>query len=244
MEEARLHALALPSEAPAGIEAFRLDLDLEAPWREADWAVLAEEERARAARFVRHEDRVRAVATRAALRRLLGERLASDPATLELGAGPYGKPTLAEGAGLDFNVSHSGAFALVALSRVGAVGVDIERLDEAADIAGLASLALSASERARGVDQAGFFELWVVKEAVLKALGVGVAAQLQAFSVLPRGAAYELRHDTEDWSTLRAFRLEAPPGYAAALALGPARSALASASGSTIGSEQVVPRQT
>lgn len=245
-----MHRLRLPRYVPEDVEVFRLDFDLASPASSADWAVLGDDERERAAKFHRHDDRIRSIATRAALRRLLGERLHREPGALHFDAGPYGKPLLREGAGLEFNVSHSGGFALIALSRAGAVGIDIERRDEALDVASFASLVLSPGERAAGEGGVEtFFERWVAKEAVLKALGLGIAEQLQALSIWPRSGAgeeYELRHATEDWSGVGAWALDAPPGYAAALAWAAhgARRAAMSASGSTSGSEQIVPRQT
>lgn len=216
-------SLPLPRSLTADVEAFRLDLDLVGPASDADWAVLSGDERERASRFFKHEDRIRSIATRAALRRLLAERLRREPGALRFTAGTYGKPLLQDAEGLEFNVSHSGGFALIALSRSGAVGVDIERRNETADVVGLARLTLSASERAAvgALGAEAFFERWVVKEAVLKALGLGIAEQLQAFSVWPGAGerAYELRHAQEDWSSLCAWKLDAPSGYAAALAL-------------------------
>lgn len=196
---------------------MRLDFDLSAPWSEADWDALSAEERERALRFLRHEDRLRMIATRASLRRLIGERLRVAPAALRFDAGHYGKLELV-GAGVFFNVSHSGEFALIALSKHWDVGVDIERIDVTADIPGLAAVALTREE-GEGIDAAGFFERWVAKEATLKAVGLGIAEKLQAFSVQPgQGDFYELHHAEADWGDLRVARLAAPPGYAAALA--------------------------
>jgi 4'-phosphopantetheinyl transferase len=214
---ARVTRLWSPDVGEGRIEVARLAFDLAAPWAEADWEVLDAEERARAMRYLRHEDRLRMIATRAALRRLLGERLGVDPARLRFETGVYGRLALC-GGDLSFNVSHSGECALIAISRRWTVGVDVERVRETTDIAGLASIALTREER-EGIDAIGFFERWVVKEAALKALGLGIAEKLQAFSVWPgQGDLYELRHAEADWGDLRAARLEAPPGYAAALA--------------------------
>lgn len=206
-----------PAVSEGRIEITRLDFDLAAPWSEADWDALSAEERERALRFVRHEDRLRMISTRAALRRLLGEKLGADPAALRFDSGAYGKLGLA-GAGLFFNVSHSGACALIAVSRHWDIGVDIERADRKVDVAGLSSIALTREER-EGIDAAGFFERWVAKEAALKALGLGITEKLQAFSVWPgQDDLYELRHAEAEWGDLRVARITAPPGYAAALA--------------------------
>ncbi len=80
-----------PAVGEGRIEVLRLDFDLAAPWPDADWNVLNTEERGRLALF-RHEDRLRMVSTRAALRRLLGEKIGADPATLRFTAGRYGRP--------------------------------------------------------------------------------------------------------------------------------------------------------
>jgi len=99
-----------------------------------------------------------------------------------------GKPFLAnsmgpsgDGTAFEFNWSHSGDYALVALSRGGAVGVDIERLGKnlrAIEIArrffdaGEAEIltALDPDPRERA-----FIGLWCAKAAVLKAVGEGLS---------------------------------------------------------------------
>lgn len=220
----------LPDSLPAGIEVFQLALDLAAPLSDADWALLSEEEGVRALRFHRHDDRVRFVATRAALRRLLGARLRCRPQVLVFVTNRYGKPRLesacSSSPAMCFNVSHAGDFALIALSERAPVGVDIERRDPQCDVIGLSLQALSALERQlpdeRRVD---FFECWTAKEAVLKALGLGVAEHLQRLSVLrsesAEGCRFEIHHEGMDWPRVNALRLDSPPGYAATLAWQP-----------------------
>ncbi|MFB8830315.1 4'-phosphopantetheinyl transferase family protein [Azotobacter sp. CWF10] len=215
----------------ADVGVWRLDLDLAAPLADSDRSVLDKTEGARALCFRRHEDRVRFVATRAALRRLLAARLGCVPRAVRFETGPHGKPRLRRGrAGqpaIDFNVSHAGGFALIALSRRGAVGIDIERCNPDLDTASLEPQVLSPLERQMEASRRpDFFECWVVKEAVFKALGLGIAGRLQQLSVLTPGQAdgrrYGLRHARPEWSSVDAWRLDAPPGYAAALARTPA----------------------
>jgi 4'-phosphopantetheinyl transferase len=222
-----MNRLALPEALSARAQVWRLDFDLAAAASAADRALLSEDERGRAMRFARPEDRLRYVATRAALRRLLGERLRCGPAQVRLLAGAWGKPGLAiraaVGGWLDFNVSHAGAHALIALSDGGAVGVDIECRGPLADRHGLEQLVLSPQERRMEADQQlGFFERWVAKEAVLKAIGVGVGSDLQRLSVRAPGAEggrrYRLDYAEPGWPRLGAWALDAPPGYAAAVA--------------------------
>ncbi|SFD47911.1 4'-phosphopantetheinyl transferase [Paracidovorax konjaci] len=180
----------VPGTVPAGLSVWRVPLDLGRPAPADDWAVLSPDEAARARRLRQPADGVRAVRTRAALRRLLGERLGVPAPDVPLGTGPWGRPRLASGTGPDFNVSHSGDCALIALSERGlAVGVDIERTDAIlqgtpVDRAALEALVLSCREQgAAPAVRLPFPAVWTAKEAVLKCLGVGVAEHLAAVSL-------------------------------------------------------------
>ncbi|MFD1837117.1 4'-phosphopantetheinyl transferase [Paracidovorax cattleyae] len=220
----------LPPEVPPALRAWRVPLHLEAPIPADDWAVLSPAEADRAARLRQPADRVRSACTRAALRRLLGERMGLPPQDVPLAAGAHGRPALAGLVGrerLDFNVSHSGAYALIALAESPwSVGVDVERCDAfgahgLADLAALESLVLSARERAASpAARPDFPTSWTVKEAVLKCLGLGVAEHLPHVCVARRaagGVGVVLEGPLQD-SALQACVLAAPPGYAAALA--------------------------
>src|SRR6266436_1224023 len=91
----------LPELAPGEIRAWVVDLDaglspenvdLAEPGPEFD--LLAEDEQARAVRFVRARDRRRFVCCRAALRKILGGLLCESPGSLRIRAGGQGKPEL------------------------------------------------------------------------------------------------------------------------------------------------------
>lgn len=213
-----MQRLQLAEGAPEGLEVWRLSLDLNAPVADDDDRLLSRAEWQRAQRHRCHADVVRAVATRAALRRLLSAHTGIAPEKLVFTQNAYGKPALENADGPIFNVSHSGHVALIALAPGGAVGVDIERCRPEAELAPLQGLVLSPSER---FDHSlPFMERWVVKEAVLKALGLGIADHLQALSITsslgPTGA-YHLEHSLPISSPLQAWPLPAPSGYAAAL---------------------------
>ncbi|WP_085314605.1 4'-phosphopantetheinyl transferase family protein [Derxia lacustris] len=229
--------LALPAGVPDGVALWRVDVPVAPP--EAgravadsaaspaadpvhfpDWPLLDAAERARALRLRMTDDRLRFVAARGALRRLLGTRLGCDPAALAFRAGAHGKPML-DGATLQFNVSHSGAHALIALSEAGEVGVDIERIAVRPALAGIAAHAFHPDERAAcgdGADAAAFFAIWSGKEAVFKAAGTGLSDGMRGLCVLPDGEAFSV-----DWPAfarpVRAWRVAAADGYSAALAL-------------------------
>jgi phosphopantetheinyl transferase len=93
-----------------------------------------------------------------------------------------GKPRLAaEPERLAFNLSHSGALTLVAVSYGREVGVDVEQVKPERDLVALAERALdpedAAAVRAAGGDERtrAFYELWTRHEARLKCLGTGLA---------------------------------------------------------------------
>jgi 4'-phosphopantetheinyl transferase len=228
-----LRLVPLPPGVPEGIQVWHLPLCLERPAPDRDWALLSPAEVERAARLRQPADRVRSVCTRAALRRLLGEWLGIPASQVPLAVGPHGRPRLgadtegdgqgrgdapgwdADG-GPDFNISHSGECALIALADGGlSVGVDVEwrcvgtspsampvrsgplppggspaatvASDE--DARALESLVLSPREQAVcAAMRPAFNTLWTAKEAVLKCLGVGVAEHLRDVSLEWPGA--------------------------------------------------------
>lgn len=114
------------------------------------------------------------------LRRTLATYRGCDPESLVLEIGAHGKPALAGGE-FAFNLSHSGSRAALALARGVEVGVDIEAPTRPRPHVALARRYFCAAEAeaiaAAGDDEreARFLRLWTAKEAVLKALGRGLA---------------------------------------------------------------------
>lgn len=154
--------------------------------------LLAPDEQARAARFLREADRHRFVAAHGGLRQLLGHYLALPPAALGFTIGEFGKPALAEvdaGRALSFNLSHAGDWIVVALAAGQPVGVDVEPIRPDLDFMTIARhqfspeevAALSAEEP--GARRSAFFRCWTRKEAYLKARGQGLSYSLREFSV-------------------------------------------------------------
>ena len=190
---------------------------------------LGEDERARAARFVFAHDAARFIVSRAALRSILARALGTRPHALRFAYGGHGKPELAapfDGAGLTFNLSHSSAFALVAVTRDVRIGVDIERHRPLEDLRALAEQNFSSRERrallALPEEQRvpAFFRCWTRKEAFVKAVGDGLSYPLDGFSVSLRSdEAARLEEIEGDESAGRQWTvldLGMVPGYSAA----------------------------
>jgi 4'-phosphopantetheinyl transferase len=152
--------------------------------------LLTDEERERIGRFRRPADAASFAAGRALVRLALAERLGAAPGELvfdtwcELHQSAHGKPRLVEpSADLDFSLSRAGPRLLLAVAAE-PVGVDVERRDRDVE-ADVARIAFADDERTE-LEDAGpdaFLVCWTRKEAVLKALGHGLAVDPKTVSV-------------------------------------------------------------
>jgi 4'-phosphopantetheinyl transferase len=151
--------------------------------------VLTADEHERVQRFVSPAARQQFVLARGLLRTLLGHYLDRPPQEIAFTHGPAGKPMLAEGPRLHFNISHSHGFVLAAFSGVGEVGVDVEKVRLFSDEMELAHRFFAPAEAAALAALEGeqrrhaFFHVWTRKEAFLKATGQGIAFGLERFEV-------------------------------------------------------------
>jgi 4'-phosphopantetheinyl transferase len=192
-------------------------------------ALLSPDERERAARFAFDRDRDRYTAGRGLLRMLLGRCLERPAGALRFDYGEFGKPHLRERE-LWFNLSHSGATALVALSVRAELGVDLElepvtfevepvarRFFSPAEVAALAAVAPAQRSRA-------FLNAWTRKEAFIKARGDGLQLALDSFDVsLKPGSLARLKrtawsaHEPGQWTIRDVSNPE--QGYVGAVAI-------------------------
>jgi 4'-phosphopantetheinyl transferase len=195
----------------------------------ADRALLSAAELERANRFVTADLRRRFILARAALRRVVGRCMHVPPETLEFELGPHGKPSLREAGTLQFNLSHSGELALIAVTSMDPVGVDVEQIREVHDAEAIAARFFSDAEQhqfrmlAAEDRMRGFFRCWTRKEAFIKATGEGLSRSLGSFDVTltpdepPRLTRIDAHDGTSDAWMLQSF--EPAPGYEAAVAV-------------------------
>jgi 4'-phosphopantetheinyl transferase len=104
---------------------------------------------------------------------------------------PHGKPFIPGGP--EFNISHSGEIVVLAVTRIGAVGIDVEKihavriedftryLPEVADLPG---------KYDAGQVNDLFFDCWTRKEAVLKGAGKGLLAPLEQVLIEENSARF------------------------------------------------------
>lgn len=101
----------------------------------------------------------------------------------ELRFGAYQKPAVP--GGLEFNLSHSGEWCLLAVSGDGPVGVDIEEPKESSlQVAG----SVYTEAELHWMEEAPlerFHRLWTWKESVMKATGMGMSLAPKTFEVFP-----------------------------------------------------------
>ncbi|WP_435228729.1 4'-phosphopantetheinyl transferase family protein [Streptomyces sp. Tue6028] len=127
----------------------------------------------------------------AALRSVTAAYAGRHPSEVAFVRGRLGKPHVAGDPGLRVSLAHTEGVSLVAVSRDGPVGVDVERIRPLRDPAGLRRQVLCDEEAERwpadreGPLNSGLFTHWACKEAVLKALGSGLAGDLTAVRVDP-----------------------------------------------------------
>jgi 4'-phosphopantetheinyl transferase len=154
---------------------------------------LDDAERERARRFATEELQRRWSIGRGALREILAGYLgisARDvPIVLRpctVCGGPHGKPALAPPAdGVRFNVSHTTERLLVAVADDREVGIDAEPIARASRLAATARSWLAEPEAARlerlpsPEREEALLRLWTFKEAYLKAVGIGLNADLR-----------------------------------------------------------------
>lgn len=158
---------------------------------------------------------------------LLGDYLGIAPDAVRLVAGEHGRPALdpIHGDALDFNWSHSGEQALVALARGIAPGIDIEQRRTRANALEIAQRFFTAGEAAwlgtldEADRRAAFLELWTAREAVLKALGRGLAFGLDRLAFRHAAGGLMLqRLEGEDPAAWQLQRLDVGADACAALA--------------------------
>jgi 4'-phosphopantetheinyl transferase len=165
------------------------------------------------------------------LRVFLGSYLGKAAARLELTCSEYGKPELAPNDSrmdIDFNVSHTDEFALLAFALNRKIGIDIETVRRDFNTLEISERFFSECERTKLREMApddryeSFFRCWTRKEAFIKALGEGLTHPLNSFDVsIERGLPARLlatRPDAEEAARWQLWDIGVPSPYVATLA--------------------------
>lgn len=172
---------------------------------ERQLATLSAEERERQRRFVSERDRKQFLVSHALVRYALSHYAPVLPRDWQFELNPYGRPSIREPAdwrGLNFNLSHTEGRAVVAVAWGIDIGVDVQATVPERDLAEIAERYLSPIEIAQLRKRPeAFFDFWTLKEAYVKARGMGLSIPLDSFSVVledteePRILFHEGCHD-------------------------------------------------
>lgn len=231
---------------PLSVEASLFDLPLDAVhvWylftdRVTDPQVLeryanmmSTEERVRRDRFIFPKDRYQFLVTRGLLRTLLSRYARIRPEECVFVMNRYGKPSLhywgSATAGLEFNVSHTNGLVAIAITSGREVGIDVEELARAHSDLDVRRFFSTAEVRALEAlppteQRSRFFDYWTLKEAYIKARGMGLSLPLDRFSMhLHRNRRPTIEFAPpidDDTSTWQFVQFEPSPRYRMALAI-------------------------
>ncbi len=158
---------------------------------------LSPEEKARVKGIHSNEKRHTFITSHAVMRIVLGKFIKEIPQQIHIQTDSQGKPVLERNRGIYFNLSHTHAFSLLAVSAHNNIGVDVETIKPGRDFLSIAKRFFSTSEYEWLLDLAReelpeyFYQLWCFKEAYLKGTGKGLQGGLDSLS-LPKGM---LQHD-------------------------------------------------
>lgn len=152
--------------------------------------LLTPDERQRCGRFAFERDRRQFLAGRSLLRMALSKYTGVPPHLWRFSVNEYGKPRIESPAmepDLRFSVTHTPSVAAVAVAVGFHVGVDAECMSRSTDWQTVAENFFAPEEwryltSLPDADRrAGFFQIWTLKEALLKAVGRGFSIPLNVF---------------------------------------------------------------
>ncbi len=154
--------------------------------------MLSQDEIEKATKLHFERDRRKSMISRAILKSILGRYLQIPPNEIEFMYGDQGKPFLSDKmqtTRISFNMAHSQGLALYAFSRNREIGVDLEEIRPIGNLDQIVKRHFSPNEE-RALSKLrenqkleAFFQIWVCKEAYLKALGTGLDDHLNLFTI-------------------------------------------------------------
>ena len=158
---------------------------------------LSSEEREQVERFVFEKDACRWASYRAQVRAHLGKHLGVSPDQVDWRTEEHGKPYL-PGVPVHFNVSHCDDLGVLALSKLGPLGIDLEARSRAPELVGCEAAFCHPDEcvEVAALPPADrpirLLEIWTAKEAALKCLGTGLTHPPQEVMISDQRAIGEL----------------------------------------------------
>ncbi len=179
--------------------------------------LLSEQERSQADRFHATRDRHRHLVSRALLRTTLSRYADIPPEGWTFATNSHGKPAVdnddPRARRISFNISHTGNLIVLGVCADRALGVDTEDTHARTRLLEIAERHFAPAEtadlRALPVAQRPlrFFRYWTLKEAYIKARGMGLSIPLERF-------AFDLRHSQRIDLAMQPALQDAPRNWA------------------------------
>jgi len=188
--------------------------------------LLSDDELTRWQRYKFDQNRREYLATHALVRTALSHYHGLAPEAWRFRSNDYGKPAVDPECGLRFNLSNSTGLVVCLIGEGAEVGVDVEPLARAKSILEIGPRVFSPRERAQLEDlcederPGRALRLWTLKEAYIKARGMGLALPLNKFYFVFEGAndiCMEMDEDFEDEPNRWRFCLLEIAGHCIAL---------------------------
>jgi len=147
-------------------------------------SILTETEQQKVDRYRSEKAKHTALITRSFIRLLLSQYETFTPDQLQFTVSDLGKPELNNASkSLRFNLSHNDELIICAVCLNKDIGCDIENLSRKINVNAIAKRFFSASEyQLIKTKPSSFFEYWTLKEAFVKATGLGISQGLETFS--------------------------------------------------------------
>lgn len=154
--------------------------------------LLSDDEQRRRTQLVHEDEQVRFGNARGALRTVLSGYSGLSPARISLGYSDKGKPLLHSAqSDIQFNLTHAGGLALLAVGRGLPVGIDLERLSRRNNLRRIARKVFPPAllNQLESLNEAqfeeAFYRHWTALEARVKAVGAGIFSQTPEITALP-----------------------------------------------------------
>ncbi len=178
-------------ELPGRSEIHLWKIELSTPGLDLAY-LLSPDEQMRHKRLLHKADRIRFGNARGGLRSILSRYCHIPPARVPIDYSENGKPRLKfTESGLQFNLSHAGELALLAVSRETPVGIDLEFMSMRKNLRRIARKMFDQQlfQQLESLDEElfkkAFFINWTAMEARVKAAGGGVFSHSRECSPLP-----------------------------------------------------------
>ena len=185
--------------------------------------LLSDEEKERCNRYVNEAEKIRYTCNHRFVRKVLSKYLSIPASQIKFNLSEMGKPFL-KNSNIYFNYSYRTTFGLLAISNNREIGVDIEKMKTLHDLKTFCDFSFSDKEKELIFNSSEenfeetLFTFWTFKEAIIKAIGVGLNTDLTQIDLSPfiKSEFYELTFNKTAYTIKE---IPAKKGYKAAFAL-------------------------